>query len=474
MTVTPLTAAVSGSTTLVFTYAPDSAQDLKGGEVTLTVPAGWTPPSTTPGAPGNVSASCPAGCVPGASGMTIMVTRLSLIPGQVLTITYAGATSPGVPGSYPFPASERSFPLGTLTALAQWPAVQVTCPDGAGSMRISPPMAAASGISALAFIYTAGSCGVQDGGQVTVTIPNDWPSPSATPGTAAYTSSSLFGPPALVGRTVTVTVTGSGLAPGQALTIRYASARAPAAARTDTFTFSERSSGVGTLTAIAPGTVSVTPPDGVGTMIVQPARVSAAQHAVLVFTYTAATAGLAPSGEVTLAVPHGWARPSRARGRAGYTSATPGVLSVHGRLITVTGVSLRPGRKLSIRYRAGTAPSRPQTWTFTASERTEGTAAPVALASSPAVTVTARSGPPWLVIFVAAGLAAAGGAAVAIAAVRAGRRRRGRPPPRVDAKPQPGPPGLMTVQNTGPDPTITVRIDPHPGAAVIVVERTNS
>src|SRR5262249_57758514 len=63
------------------------------------------------------------------------------------------------------------------------------------------------------------------------------------------------------------------------------------------------------------------------------------------------------------------ARPVKAHGRAGYTSARAGSLSVHGRLITVTGVSLRPGRKLSITYRAGAAPSRPRTWIFTASER---------------------------------------------------------------------------------------------------------
>src|SRR5262249_22238281 len=194
---------------------------------------------------------------------------------------------------------------------------------------------------------------------------------------------------------------GGGIAPGHVLRIWYASARAPATARTDEFTFSERSSRSGTLTAIRPATVKVStrpPPDGVGTMTVRPARVMAAQRATLVFTYTAAKAGLEPSGEVTLRVPRGWARPVKAHGRAGYTSARAGSLSVHGRLITVTGVSLRPGRKLSITYRAGAAPSRPRTWIFTASEKTVGTAPPAALPSSPSVTVTAP-GPPWLIIF---------------------------------------------------------------------------
>src|SRR5262249_41283506 len=158
-----------------------------------------------------------------------------------------------------------------------------------------------------------GSCGVQDGGRVTMTIPDDWPLPSNALGTAGYTSSSLARP-ALAGRTITVTVTGSGLAPGQKLTISYALASAPANPRTATFKLSEQSGRSGTLTPISPAKVTVTRP---GTMIVRPARVRAAQRAALVFTYTAGGAGLAPSGEVTLRVPRGWPRPSAAHRSAG-------------------------------------------------------------------------------------------------------------------------------------------------------------
>jgi hypothetical protein len=402
--------------------------------------------------------------------MTITLTKVDLAPGLSLTITYADATAAGTPGRYSFAASEQSSPVGTLTALAQSPTVQVTCPDGTGTVGVSPTTVAASSVDTLTFTYTAaGSCGVPNGGEVTMTIPDDWPRPSNGHGTAGYTSSSLFGPPALAGRTVTVTVTGGRLAPGQPLTISYAAARAPATPRADMFKFSEQSSGSGTLAAIGPVTVNVARP---GTMIVRPARVRAAQRTALVFTYTAGGAGLAPSGEVTLRVPRGWARPSTAHGRAGYTSASAGSLSVHGRLITGTGVSLRPGHKLKITYRAGAAPSRPGAWTFTASESTAGTATPAALAASPSVTVTPPP-PPWplwLIIFLAVGLLTA---AFAVAlAVR--HHIRNRKPPRVEVKPNPGLPGQVSVRNTGTDPTITVHIQPDPGDAVIDVERTST
>src|SRR5262245_9796482 len=97
MTVPPVPAAPSRSTTLVFTYTADAAQGLTGGEVTLTVPPGWTQPSTASGAPGQVTASCPPGCVPSVSNMMITLSRVALAPRQSLTITYATAIAPRTP-----------------------------------------------------------------------------------------------------------------------------------------------------------------------------------------------------------------------------------------------------------------------------------------------------------------------------------------------------------------------------------------
>ena len=68
--------------------------------------------------------------------------------------------------------------------------------------------------------------------------------------------------------------------------------------------------------------------------------------------------------------------------------------------------------------------------------------------------------------------------AVAAAGTRALRRRRLRshPPPapipaaNVRAVPDTGPPGLVSVHNTGTDATHTVRIEPSPGTSITTIE----
>jgi hypothetical protein len=42
----------------------------------------------------------------------------------------------------------------------------------------------------------------------------------------------------------------------------------------------------------------------------------------------------------------------------------------------------------------------------------------------------------------------------------------------VAAVPQPGPPGTLSVQQTGPGATHAVSIEPHPDAAVTTIEET--
>lgn len=485
MTVSPGAVLASVPATLAFVYSLEPRGCLKGGDVALTVPTRWTRPSdsTVPGTPGQVMASCIPGCkLTVVNTMTIMLTGVSLYSGQSLFIIYADATAPGTPGRSDFRASEQSS--GTLKDLAPSPSVQVVCPDGAGTMGVSPPtVAAASGHPTLIFTYTAGSCGVQDGGQVRVTIPDDWPSPSPSPGTPGCASPSPFGAPVLHGRTVTVTVADGGIAPGHAGMITCAWATAAPTVGPDLFRASEKSAPSGTLTAINSVTVSVTPatspPDGnggsvspsplPGTMIVRPELLTAGHRARLIFTYTAPGAGLAASGAVALAVPPGWARPQMTSGKAGYVRASAGALSVRGGRVTVTGASLRPGQKLTITYHAGIVPRQRRTWIFTASD-TAATATLASLPMSPAVTVTAMPPPtlPWPLILLAAGLLAAACAVVVLTAHRRGSL------PSIRARSHPGPPGPVTVRNTGTDATVTVRIDPHPGAAVIVSDRTSS
>ena len=170
-------------------------------------------------------------------------------------------------------------------------------------------------------------------------------------------------------------------------------------------------------------------------------------------------------------VPAGWTPPSTAPGQTGYTTSTPGALSVSGRQITVTGLTLAPGQTIAITYRPAAAPRASGRSVFDASERPGGATVLTALASSPSVTVGDPS-PfpiplPLLLVLLAAGCLAA------VSAVRYLRHRTwATSTPSVAAVPQPGPPAALSIQPSGTGVTHAVSIEPHPDAAVTTIEET--
>jgi hypothetical protein len=95
---------------------------MNDGAVTLTVPAGWSSPSTAGRAHGSVTASS-SGSV-SVSGGTITVSHLTLASGQSLTLVYGcraaggpGATAPGKLGPALWPSAARSSSHGALKPL---------------------------------------------------------------------------------------------------------------------------------------------------------------------------------------------------------------------------------------------------------------------------------------------------------------------------------------------------------------------
>jgi mucin-6/19 len=123
-------AARPGSTgnAITFTYKAATG-GMFSGTVTLTVPAGWSPPSTTGTDPGFTKPS--AGTV-SVVGQTITVSGLTKSAGQTFTIVYGskslhgpGATAPSSPGPQTWTAQERSTPSGTLTNLALSPSIMI-------------------------------------------------------------------------------------------------------------------------------------------------------------------------------------------------------------------------------------------------------------------------------------------------------------------------------------------------------------
>jgi hypothetical protein len=114
---------------LTFVYRAGSG-GLSGGALTITVPTGWTAPSTSASAAGLVRTSLGKVTV---SGRTIEISGLDLQTAGSVTITYglsskggvSGVTAPTRPGYYTFAAEERSVSASTLAGLSNPPAVDV-------------------------------------------------------------------------------------------------------------------------------------------------------------------------------------------------------------------------------------------------------------------------------------------------------------------------------------------------------------
>jgi hypothetical protein len=469
LTVSPATVQAGQETTLLFTFTAPTPPPAQFLVVTLPVPAGWT---AIPPSPGDLSCQG-SGCYLAASSTQTSVT-MNL--DDVTTFTLAvQATPPESAGPATFTAVGNFRGLPTpLQATA--PPVTVTCPaDGLGSMTVSPLTVRTATATTLTFTYTAGSCGLGPDGMVGVTVPGGW-TPAGT-----------------------VMVPAANLAPGTPVSFSYGPAQASSAGQA---TFVAWQSGAGgpqqdlvssPVVTVTPAGVIVTPPPppppppppgGPGTMTVTPVQVTAARPSTLRFTYTAGAAGLSPSGEVTVVVPAGWTAPSPAPGQAGYTSASGGRLTVTDRQITVTGVTLRPGRQLVITYAAGNAPRVSGLDTFLTRDRPAGTATLAALTRSPAVAVApvsqrGRAGMNWLPIVLAViGLVAGAAGLAAFRPLRRGPLPHG-PLPHgphgtgagdVRAVPHAGPPPSVTIRDTGGRPALTVRIEPRAGTPVTTIK----
>jgi hypothetical protein len=475
--VSPPAVQVSQATTLAVSFAAPADPPSPYLTVTLVMPPGWTASAPLPD-----PACQDAGChVVSASGTQIVVVmRLYYTTTFTLDVP---ATAPGSADPASFTATEqfRSSPSVTLQVTA--PPVTVGCPPGqAGTVSVNPQSVAAASSTTLMFSYTAGSCALGPGSSVSVTVPSGWTPPDTVSGTHGFVASAS-GPVSVSGSVITVPA--ANLEPGTVVSFEYEAAQAPGSPGSSTFTATEQSGPDGTAQDLAsPPVVIVTAPPppppppagGAGAMTVAPERVTAAHRSTLRFTYTAAQAGLSRSGEVTVEVPAGWTVPSGRPGQAGYVSASRGLLSVSGRRITLTGVTLGPGQQVSITYAAATAPGTAGLATFATTQQPDGTATLAALHESPQVTVARPAGTrgrmhDWLpILLVVTGLVLAA-ATAGLLAFRS--LRRGRHPVtdgNVRAVPRSGPPASVTVRDTGSRPALTVRIEPHAGGTVTTIE----
>jgi hypothetical protein len=259
--VTTTTSALYGSTgnTIVFTYTA-AAGGMASGEVAITVPSGWSAPTTSTTAAGSSTASSGSVTV---SGRTIEVTGVTLAAGGTLATTYGsrtnsgpGATVSSAIGAAVWATREKSTSTGTLTNIASQPSITVShAADGSGTMNLSPTTSTAGSTgNTIVFTYTAATGGMANG-EIAVTVPSGWSAPTTSTTAAGYTRPNT-GSVIVSGQTVEVT--GVTLAAGRTLTITYGSKRyhGPGATASSTvgaatWTTRQKSTSAGTLADIA-------------------------------------------------------------------------------------------------------------------------------------------------------------------------------------------------------------------------------
>ncbi len=123
----------AGSTLRSVTLTFKAAQDLSGGQVVITVPAGWSAP-VFEGTNGRIELKNGTGVTATAtvSGMNIVVNATTLPAGKSFKIYYRSAKVPGTLGDYAIVVKTKG-PGGTLKAIATQPVLTV----GEGTTRTS-------------------------------------------------------------------------------------------------------------------------------------------------------------------------------------------------------------------------------------------------------------------------------------------------------------------------------------------------
>lgn len=249
---------------IAFTYTAASP-GMFDGTVTITVPAGWTPPVTSNAA----GCTSVGGGTVSTSGQVITVSGLTLPAKGTVAITYGatsggactatdGANAPTTGGPSLFQAAERSWSTGKLTNLAASPTINVAGTNGAGTLT-TPVSSVGPGESGdvLTFTYTAAAGGMA-AGSLTITVPSGWTAPTTSNAPGCTTASA--GTVAVSGQVITVSALT--LASGGTVTITYGAvsggsctsadgATSPSSAGTSTFAAQQSATAGGTLTALA-------------------------------------------------------------------------------------------------------------------------------------------------------------------------------------------------------------------------------
>jgi hypothetical protein len=406
------TYVVAGSTgnDLTFTYTV-GASGMTNGNLTLNIPAGWTPPGNG-FSNGGIGGTCTGDANNGATenGQLVTISGLTLSAGSTCTIQYGihnfngGDTAPTTTGNDTFTIQEQSNGSsgGLINLTAGSPVVKVG-DDGTGTMQVAPTHVIA-GTTGTTLTFTYQAFAQMTSGELTLAVPSGWSTPSTTASAAGATTSTC-GTVGVFGSTIQVT--GVTLAANATCTVTYGNkASGPGATADpnggpagDTFTTQqEAATSDNNLVALASSpNVSVTAGDGVGTNTVTPTHViQSSTGNYLTFTYTVPAGGMS-HGTLTLLVPNGWTPPSNGfnnGGIGGTCSADSGNgAQESGQLVTISDLSLNGGTSCTIQYGISgfnggdTAPSTEGAYTFTTQEASTATGTLTNIAVQPVVNV---------------------------------------------------------------------------------------
>jgi hypothetical protein len=345
----------AGARTVTFDYVAASG-GVADGTLRLTIPAGWSRPSTAPAKPGYVTAT--KGTV-SVHGGIVTISGLGLAGNQKLRVVYGdrraggpGAHAPSVTaGSQEWAFDLAASALGRPVPLVASPQINVLAPNGSGNISgfASTVTNGQTGVT-LTFNYQPASGGV-DHGALSLTVPPGWSPPSTHAGDPGYVTASV----------PKITVTGStimvplGQEGSRSVQITYGTGTGATAPSTNVgsqqWLARERSTHGGKLKALdSSPTITILSADGTGTLYRASGPVTPGSNGnTIVFLFDAAPGGL-QDGSITLSVPNGWTAPSTDPHNPGYVVTTNGSISTASQTITLRHVTLPSNGRLSIVY----------------------------------------------------------------------------------------------------------------------------
>ncbi len=411
ISVTPTSVRAASKNTLTFTYT--ASEQMTGGELSITPPAGWTKAkdaiSTTAGVDVTISGGNLGSIFFEDADQTVVIGIANLSPQSQVTVKYNNATAQNTVGTAIFVTKTRVSQAGTRTAaqsLLDRPS-QVTVDkvnDGTGTAAyVGDAIAAASSGNQLTFDFTA--AGTMDTGAISLTVPSSWTLPQGTQFQPGYTivttpQGGSVGNSTFSGQTITVPI--NTLGPSQKVRIVYGSGSGSSGVQSQlnaggaTFIVKSRGKSGGELknisdapnNALQPVVVVINARDGSGTMSVSPPSVTAGSVATLTFTYV--PAGTIDGGAVSITVPQGWPNPTSTNttvpSESGAQFGTLDVSSEPG-TVKVPIIALTSGQRVRIQYTV-TVPATLDTVRFITKSRGSQTGQFLELdAGSPSVTV---------------------------------------------------------------------------------------